>query len=167
MKDLIFNVIFFGTMFQIGATAFIFTLLEDRVMEFSTDAAGLAAFERFLAEFEPYQDTYRKQLSLMHTMEGLAAWLIVIGMFLFGNFRAGHLFAAMSCALFYWASKIVVDTIQSYPQIQGNEAMTKDAPQGILIFAGLAVLNSIAFLASTKPFFPSTEDCASNGKKKS
>jgi hypothetical protein len=58
--------------------------------------------------------SFRKQMALMHYMEALSAGLIVVGMFLFGNFRIGHLFAAIGCAARAIVSKMVVDTISSY-----------------------------------------------------
>ena len=137
-------------------------------MELSNEAAGVEAFGRFLDEFGPTAGpSFRKQLALMHYMEALAAGLIVVGMFLFGNFRIGHLFAAIGCAAFYSVSKTVVDTVRSYPQTQnGNEAMVEHADQGILIFAGLAAANFVAFALSQKPFFPSPEDCEKKQDKK-
>lgn len=135
-------------------------------MEFSTDAAGLAAFENFLKAFDSHGPTFRQQLALMHYMQGLAAGIIVVGMFLLGNYRIGHLFAAIGCAAFASVSKTVVDTIRSYPQISGNEAMLEHAPQGIIVFAGLAAANFVPFLFSNKPFFPSPGDCDKGQDKK-
>ena len=164
MKNAIFNVIFFATMLQMASTSIVFYFMEDRVMEFSTDRTGLDAFGRFLDEFDDDDDrnTFRKQLALMHYMEGLAAFIIVIGMFLLGNYRVGHLFAATSCGAFYGVSMTVVDTVRSYPQVTlaGNDAFLQHAPQGILIFAVLSLSNFVAFALSDKPFFPSPEDCA-------
>lgn len=148
-------------MFQMGATAVTFWFFEERVIELSTDANGAEAFERFIESFGPVAGpTFRKQMALTHYMEGLAAALIVIGMFLFGNFRAGHLFAAIGCAGFSGVFKVVVDIVSAYPQItNGNEAMVEHAPQGIMIFAGWAVANLVAFFLSNKPFFQSQDNC--------
>ena len=167
MKNLIFNIVFFVTMFQLGSTAVLMWFFEDRVMEFSTDQAGMDAYGRFIEEFGPsVGPTFRKQMALMHYMEAVAAGLIVVGMFLFGNFRIGHLFAAIGCAAIAIVSQTVVDTFLSYPQITGNEAMVEQAPQGIMIFAGMGVANLLSFLLSDKPFFPSPQDCDKEDTKK-
>ena len=80
MWNLIFNIIFHGTILQMGATAAIMWFLEDRVMEFSADAAGLAAFENFLEAFGCILSTISSHA--LQYMEGLAAGIIVMGTFL-------------------------------------------------------------------------------------
>jgi hypothetical protein len=44
--------------------------------------------------------------------------------------------------------------------------MVENAPLGIIMFAGLAAANSVAFLLSNKPFFPSPGDCDKGQDKK-
>ena len=166
MLNILFNVIFFATMLQMTATAVIFAFMEDRVIEFSNEAAGVEAFGRFLEEFGASSSSFRKQMALMHYWEALVAALIVIGMFLFGNYRLGHLFAAVGCAGFAVTSQILVNTVGSMPQIQGNEAMIEHSAQGIMMFAVLAAANFVAFLLSKKPFFPSVDDCTTDHKEK-
>ena len=170
MKDLIFNVIFFVTMLQMGATAVIMCFFEDSVMKMANDDDGLAAYERFINEFGPDNDatreSFRKQLALMHYMEGFVCGIIVIGMFLFGNYRIGHLYGAIGCAGFASVNKTVINMISTYPQINGNEAMIKNK-DGINMFIILAVANFVAFVLSNKSFFPTSEDCNNdndNGK---
>ena len=165
MLNVLFNVIFFATMLQMTATAVIFAFMEDRVIEFSNEPAGVEAFERFLKEFGASAPSFRQQMALMHYWEALVAALIVFGMFLFGNYRLGHLFASVGCAGFAMTSVAMINTIRSMPQITGNEAMVERSSQGIAMFAVLAASNFVAFLLSSKPLFPSADECKSNPDK--
>lgn len=165
VMNLVFNIVFFATMLQFGMTAVVMWFMEDRVIEFSTKPPdGMEAFGRFLDAFGDAGPSFRKQMALLHYMNAFYSVLVVFGMFVLGNFRMGHLFAAVGSVGFAYVSTIVAETVGSYPQMVGNEAIVKQAPQGIMVFYCFAAANFVAFLLSKKSLFPTAEDCERRGK---